>query len=110
MLAPLQLFVVDEREHGLSRHTHHGDDEATLDVVAVVRVRVVDDIATRFPERLARPDHLWRFTFEFEEHLAFEHVAERWAARVPVGRSAPAARRVFDDNGHYFGALRDERR
>jgi hypothetical protein len=28
MLAPLQLFFVDEREHGLSRHTHHGDDEA----------------------------------------------------------------------------------
>ena len=30
--------------------------------------------------------------------------------RVPMRRSARVARRVFDDNGHHFGVLRDERR
>ena len=51
-----------------------------------------------------------RLAFEFEQHFAFEHVAERRAARVSVWRSARAARRVVDDNSHGMCAFGDERR
>ena len=53
-------------------------------VVAVVAVRVVDDVAAGLPERLTGLDHPRRLTLELEQHLAFDHVAESGPAGVPV--------------------------
>ena len=81
-----------------------------LDVVAVVAVGVVDDVAAGFPERLAGANDARRLAFQLEQHLAFEHVAEGRPARMPVRRGARTARRVVDDDGHGVCAFRDERR
>lgn len=41
-----EFFVVDEGEHRLARNAEHGDGESASHVVAVVGIRVMDDVAT----------------------------------------------------------------
>lgn len=111
MAAGGQLVVVDEFEHRATRDAHHRDDETALHVVAVVGIRVVDDVAAGFPEGFARADDTWWLPpLEFKEHLAFQHVTERRAARMPVRRGSGAAGRILDDDGHHVGTLGNERR
>ena len=74
-----------------------------------VRDRVVDDIATRFPEGLSRLDRIRRLTLELEQHLPLEHVAENGAG-VTVRSKTGIPRRQFEESDHRGGALRDERR
>jgi hypothetical protein len=66
MLARGEFLVVDEGEHRLARNAEHRDDEAALDVVAVVGIGVVDDVAARFPERFSGVDHARRLAFGLE--------------------------------------------
>src|SRR5688500_16507020 len=74
--ASRQLGLVHQREHRLARRAQHRDGEAEPDVVAVVAVLVVDDVATRLPEGLARTQDPRRLAFELEQHLALQHVTE----------------------------------
>ena len=46
MLALRELHLVHQSQHGLARFAEHRDGEAERDVVAVVAVLVVDDVAT----------------------------------------------------------------
>src|SRR3954452_12390558 len=109
MLARLQLLFVDEYDHRLPWHTEHRDGEAAPDVVAIVAIRVMNDVTPGFPERLARLDHPRRLTLEFEEHLALQHVAESRTARVPMRRRTRAAWRIRDLHGHRVGVVGNER-
>src|SRR5215472_6547908 len=97
ILTPDKLTIVHEREHGLAWFAEHGDGEAHRDVVAVVAVLVVDDVAARLPERLARPDDTRRLTLELEHHLALQDVAEGRSG-MPVRRVAGMARWPLDDD------------
>src|SRR5258706_11474823 len=109
VLTPDELFLVREREHGLAWFAEHGDGETHRDVVAVVAVLIVDDVATRLPERLASPDDTRRLTLELEHHLALQHIAEGRSG-VPMRRVARIAWREFDDDRHRVRARRDDRR
>jgi hypothetical protein len=44
-----EFVLVDHREHRLTRNADHRDDEPTVDVIAIVAVRVMDDVSTGFP-------------------------------------------------------------
>ena len=58
-----QFLFVDENEHRLTRNAEHRDSEAAPRVVTVVAVRVVDDVAAGFPERLSGADDSWWLAF-----------------------------------------------
>src|SRR5215469_11734900 len=109
ILTPDKLTIVHEREHGLAWFAEHGDGEAHRDVVAVVAVLIVDEVAARLPERLASPEDTRWLTLELEHHLALQHIAESRSG-VPMRRVARMARREFDDDGHRVCARRNERR
>src|SRR5258708_1784470 len=109
VLTPGEFFLIHEREHRLAWFAEHGHGEAHRDVVAVVAVLVVDDVATRLPERLASLDDTGRLTLELEHHLALQHVAEARSG-VPMRRGARIARWELDDDRHRVRARRDERR
>src|SRR5258706_798656 len=109
VLTPDELFLAHEREHGLAWFAEHGDGETHRDVVAVVAVLIVDDVATRLPERLASPDDTRLLTLELEHHLDVQHIAEGRSG-VPRRRVARVARWELDDDGHRVRARRDERR
>src|SRR6266536_1631456 len=106
VLTPGEFVLVHEGEHGLARFAEHGDGEAHRDVVAVVAVLVVDDVAARLPERLAGPDDARRLTLELEHHLAVEHIAEARSG-VPMRRGARVARWELDDDRHRVCTRRD---
>src|SRR5258706_8655938 len=108
-LTPDELVLVHEGEHGLARFAEHGDGEAHRDVVTVVAVLVVDDVAARLPERLAGPDDTRRLTLKLEHHLAVQHLAEGRPG-VPMRRSARVARWELDDDGHRVCTRRNEGR
>src|SRR5215469_1325120 len=109
VMAPGKLIVVHEREHGLAWLAEHCDGEAHRDVLAVVAVLIVDDIAARLPERPASPDDTRWLTLELEHHLALQHIPEARPG-VPMRRVARMARRELDNDGHCVRARRDERR
>src|SRR5262245_33101623 len=52
VLACFEFLVFDDDEHRLAGYAQHVDHEAQPNVGAVVGVRIVDDVATGFPERL----------------------------------------------------------
>src|SRR5215469_2616345 len=108
-LAPGELVLVNEREHGLARIAEHGDGEMHRAVVAVVAVLIVDDVAARLPERLTSPDDTRWLTLQLEHNLARQHIAEGRAG-VPMRRRAGIARWPLNDHGHRVRARRDERR
>src|SRR5258707_14130531 len=87
VLTPGEFFLIHEREHRLAWFAEHGHGEAHRDVVAVVAVLVVDDVATRLPERLASLDDTGRLTLELEHHLALQHGSEARAG-APMRRGA----------------------
>jgi len=70
VLTPDEFVFVHEREHRLAWFAQHGDRETQRDVVAVVSVLIVDDVAARLPERFAGPDEADRFALKLEHHLA----------------------------------------
>src|SRR5215207_9011713 len=80
--ALFEFVLANHDEHRLTGRTHHRDEEPQRDIGAVVGVRIVDDVAAWLPERLTGLDHPRRFAFQLEEHLAFQHVAERRPAGV----------------------------
>src|SRR5262249_46278465 len=87
----------------------HRDGEAERSVAAVVAVLVVDDVATRLPEHLARAYDPLRLAFELEQHLPLQHVSERRAG-VAMWWRAGIAGRELADHGHRVRPGRDERR
>src|SRR6266511_4321136 len=96
-----ELVLVHEGEHGLARFAQHGDGEAhrdvvTVDVVTVVAVLVVDDVAARL-------------TLKLEHHLAVQHIAEARSG-VPMRRSARVARWELHDDRHRVRTRRNEGR
>src|SRR5436305_12339053 len=99
VLTPDELFLVHDDEHRFAWFAEHGDGEAHRNVVAVVAVLVVDDVATRLPERLAGPNDTRRPTFELEHHLAVPHITEARSG-LPMRRGTRIARWVLDHAGH----------
>jgi hypothetical protein len=109
VLTPGEFFFVHQREHRLARLAEYRDGETHRHVVAVVAVLIVDNVATRLPERLASPEDTLRLTLGLEHHLAVQHIAEAWS-RVPMRRVARITRRELDDDSHRVRARRDEGR
>jgi hypothetical protein len=66
VLACGKFGLADELEHRLARNAEHRDREAAPHVVAVVRVRVVDDVAAGLPERFSGSDDSRWLALEFE--------------------------------------------
>ena len=58
-----RLATREPTAEGRLRTPGAGDGETHWDVLAVVAVLIVDDVAIRLPERLARPDDTGRLTF-----------------------------------------------
>src|SRR5215472_10263330 len=109
VLTPGEFFLVHEHDSGLAGFGEIVADETHRDVVAVVAVLIVDDVAARLPERLTSPDDTRWLTLQLEHHLARQHIAEGRAG-VPMRRRAGIARWPLNDHGHRVRARRDERR
>src|SRR5690242_16115022 len=75
----LQLLLVDQLEHRLTRRAHHGHHELGRCVRQSVAVLVVDHVTAWLPERATGLDHTLWLTLELEPERALHHVAERRA-------------------------------